>query len=52
VQRTQVIDLMEALKQSLEGRTTTKSAQPEAKKPAARAKRTASTAKESKRAAR
>jgi len=51
VQRTQVIDLMEALKQSLEGRTT-KSAQPEAKKPAARAKRTASTAKESKRAAR
>jgi len=52
VQRTQVIDLMEALKQSLEGRTATKNAQAEAKKPAARAKRTASTAKESKRAAR
>ena len=52
VQRTQVIDLMEALKQSLEGRTATKSAQAEAKKPAAKAKRSASTAKESKRAAR
>jgi DNA end-binding protein Ku len=52
VQRTQVIDLMEALKQSLEGRTATKSAQAEAKKPAAKAKRSVSTAKESKRAAR
>ena len=51
VQRTQVIDLMEALKQSLEGRVA-KGTQAEGKKPAARAKRTGSSEKESKRATR
>jgi DNA end-binding protein Ku len=51
VQRTQVIDLMDALKQSLEKRGP-KAGQPEGKKPAVRAKRTEPAAKESKRASR
>ena len=51
VQRTQVIDLMEALKQSLEGRAS-RVGQAEGKKPAVRAKRTEPSAKESKRASR
>jgi len=51
VQRTQVIDLMDALKQSLEKRGP-KAGQAEGKKPAVRAKRTEPAAKESKRASR
>ena len=51
VQRTQVIDLMDALKQSLEKRGP-KAGQSEGKKPAVRAKRTEPAAKESKRASR
>ncbi|HYQ88036.1 MAG TPA: Ku protein [Candidatus Binatia bacterium] len=50
-QRTQVIDLMEALKQSLETRTA-KGSRAEAKKPAAKSRRAAGTAKEGKRASR
>jgi len=50
-QRTQVIDLMEALKQSLETRTA-KGGRSEAKKPAAKSSRAAGTAKEGKRASR
>jgi DNA end-binding protein Ku len=50
-QRTQVIDLMEALKQSLETRTS-KGARSETKKPAAKSSRTTSSAKEGKRASR
>jgi DNA end-binding protein Ku len=50
VERTQVIDLMEALKQSLENRT--KEEGTAGKKPAAKAKRTTGAAKESKRASR
>jgi DNA end-binding protein Ku len=51
VQRTQVIDLMDALKQSLEGRVS-KDRQAGAKKPAVKAARTAPAAKEKKRASR
>jgi len=51
VQRAQVIDLMDALKQSLEGRSE-KSERAATKKPAAKAKRAATPTKESKRAAR
>jgi DNA end-binding protein Ku len=51
VERTQVIDLMEALKQSLESRVS-KGESPAGKKTPAKAKRTAGTAKESKRASR
>ncbi len=52
VQRTQVIDLMDALKQSLEGRAS-KSGQPGKKKPAVQSKSTeAPAAKEKKRASR
>lgn len=51
VQRTQVIDLMEALKQSLEARASDEES-PKAKKPAAKAKRAAAPAKEGKRASR
>ena len=50
-QRTQVIDLMEALKQSLETRAT-KDGASGTKKPAAKSSKTATTAKESKRASR
>ena len=50
-QRTQVIDLMEALKQSLETRAP-KGGRSEAKKPAAKSSRAAGTAKEGKRASR
>jgi DNA end-binding protein Ku len=50
-QRTQVIDLMEALKQSLETRTS-KGGRSEAKKPAAKSSRAAGAAKEGKRASR
>lgn len=50
VARTQVIDLMEALKQSLQSRASEEPAK--AKKPAAKAKRAAAPVKESKRAAR
>jgi DNA end-binding protein Ku len=50
-QRTQVIDLMEALKQSLETRTA-KGSRSETKKPAAKSSRGAGTAKEGKRASR
>jgi DNA end-binding protein Ku len=50
-QRTQVIDLMEALKQSLETRAS-KGGRSEAKKPAAKSSRAAGTAKEGKRASR
>jgi DNA end-binding protein Ku len=50
VQRTQVIDLMDALKQSLEGRVPKDTAR--GKKPAVKSSRTASPAKESKRASR
>jgi DNA end-binding protein Ku len=50
-QRTQVIDLMEALKQSLETRAS-KGGRSEAKKPAAKSSRTTSSAKEGKRASR
>jgi DNA end-binding protein Ku len=51
VERTQVIDLMEALKQSLESRVS-KGESAAGKKTPAKAKRTAGTAKESKRASR
>ncbi|HMI31877.1 MAG TPA: Ku protein, partial [Candidatus Limnocylindrales bacterium] len=51
VQRTQVIDLMEALKQSLENRTS-KGSEARGKKPAVKATRTAPAAKENKRASR
>ncbi|HYQ96089.1 MAG TPA: Ku protein [Candidatus Eisenbacteria bacterium] len=51
VQRTQVIDLMEALKQSLESRVS-KDTPARGKKPAVKASRTAPAAKESKRASR
>jgi DNA end-binding protein Ku len=51
VQRTQVIDLMEALKQSLETRVT-KDGKTGTKKPAAKSSKTATTVKESKRASR
>jgi len=51
VQRTQVIDLMDALKQSLESRAS-KDSQARGKKPAVKATRTAPAAKESKRASR
>jgi len=50
-QRTQVIDLMEALKQSLETRAT-KDGASGTKKPAAKSSKTTTTAKESKRASR
>ncbi len=50
-QRTQVIDLMDALKQSLESRVS-KESRPGAKKPAVKAARTASAVKEKKRASR
>jgi len=50
-QRTQVIDLMEALKQSLETRAT-KAGASGTKKPAAKSSKTTTTAKESKRASR
>jgi DNA end-binding protein Ku len=50
-QRTQVIDLMEALKQSLETRTT-KDGKSGTKKPAAKSSKTATAVKESKRASR
>ena len=50
VQRTQVIDLMDALKQSLESRV--KDGRTAAKKPAAKASRAAQPAKEKKRASR
>jgi len=52
VARTQVIDLMEALKQSLESRAASDDSTSKAKKPAAKAKRAAAPVKESKRAAR
>lgn len=51
VQRTQVIDLMDALKQSLESRVS-KEGKADGKKPVAKAKRTATPAKEGKRASR
>lgn len=51
VQRTQVIDLMDALKQSLEGRVA-KEGRAGAKKPAAKASRTTTATKERKRASR
>jgi DNA end-binding protein Ku len=51
VQRTQVIDLMDALKQSLESRVS-KGSTARGKKPAAKSGRTAPAAKESKRASR
>jgi DNA end-binding protein Ku len=51
IQRTQVIDLMDALKQSLESRVS-KGSQASGKKPAVKAARTAPAAKENKRASR
>ncbi len=51
VQKTQVIDLMEALKQSLETRTS-KDGTGATKKPAAKAVKSKAAAKESKRASR
>jgi len=52
VQKTQVIDLMDALKQSLEGRAAKSEDPAERRKPAAKAKSTAAAPKERKKAAR
>jgi DNA end-binding protein Ku len=52
VQRTQVIDIMDALKQSLEARGAKGETKAEGKKPAARAKRTPAATREKKAASR